>query len=395
MWTIHGPQRDPFPGLHYPSYQYRVWEGIHRNGNSCDYTSENIIQQSKAENGFLKYKSRKYHTLILLEVETIAPATATALSGFAAKGGKVIFVGKEPHKSSGLKNYAQNDKKVAQAIAAMKKANPSRVFTVEAPGSDIVAWFGKIQQQCGIRPYMSIEKPNDYVSQIRHQGEGKDIFFVNNCSQHSSFTLKASFPGSKGIPSLWNAETGERSALKAAAGNTLTLDLQPASAQFIVFDTLDKGAAEKAAVSPQPAAQPGHELTEWTLRMEHINGTVQEYEVSALPDIVANEKTRSFAGYLYYETQADRAFSWLDLGKVCGVSELSINGEPLGVRWYGRHLYHIPEHLVTSGKKTISIKITTTLGNYFKSNPNNKVGHQWTARQNWQQVGLLGPVKML
>jgi hypothetical protein len=394
MWTKFGTQRDPFPELHYPKYQYQVWDGIHKNGNSCDYTSEAIIQQSVVENGFLKYKSRKYHTLILLEVETMEPATAVALSDFVKKGGKVIFVGKEPFKSSGLKNYQRNDKKVAQTIAAMKRNNPTRVFTVDAPGDDIVEWFKGVQQQCNIKPYMRIDRPNAYVSQIRQTGKGKDIFFVSNRSSDERFVLNVEFPDVKGFPWLWNAETGERHRYPGSKGNTLTVDLPPAASQLIVFDTVGEGQDAPAL----PAETSGIELTGWHLRMEHINGVTQEQQLQTLTDIAADEKTRSFAGHLYYEKTVNdntATFNWLDLGKVYGVSEVTINGETLGCQWYGRHLYRIPEHLAKAGTKNIRIKITTTLGNYFKANPGNKTGHAWTHWQAWQPTGMLGPVKFV
>ncbi|MDR2774827.1 MAG: hypothetical protein LBC19_08810 [Tannerella sp.] len=395
MWTKFGTQRDPFPELHYPEYQYRVWDAIHKNGNSCDYTSEAVIRQSVAENGYLKYNSRKYHTLILLEVETMEPATAAALAGFAGKGGKVIFVGKEPFKSSGLKNYRKNDKKVAQTITAMKRANPSKVFTVNAPGEDIVAWFKDVQQQCDIKPYMRIDRPNAYVSQIRQTGSGKDIFFVCNRSSDERFVIKAEFPDAKGYPWLWNAETGERYRYPNSSGNTLTVDLPPASSQLIVFDTVGESQDAPAA----PAETAGMELTGWTLRMEHINGTSQERQLQTPTDLAADENTRSFAGHLFYEKTLNgnntASFNWLDLGKVYGVSEVTVNGEKLGCRWYGRHLYRIPEHLAKAASKTIMVKITTTLGNYFKSNPENKTGHAWTRGQAWQPTGMSGPVRLL
>jgi hypothetical protein len=394
MWTKFGTQRDPFPELRYPEYQYRVWDGIHKNGNSCDYTSEMIIQQSAVENGFLKYGSRKYHTLILLEVETVEPATAAAMADFVRKGGKVIFVGKEPFKSPGLKNYQRNDKKVAQTVAGMKRSNPSRVFTVNAPsGDDIVSWFKEVQQQCGIRPYMRIDRPNAYVSQIRQTGKGKDIFFVSNRSSDERFVLKAEFPDTKGYPWLWNAETGERCRYPNSTGNTLTVDLPPATSQLIVFDT----AAEGPDAPELPAETAGIELTGWNLRMEHINGISQERQLQTLTDIAADENTRSFAGHLFYEKTLDDAasYNWLDLGKVYGVSEVTLNGQALGCRWYGRHLYRIPEHLVKAKSKIIRIKVTTTLGNYFKSNPENKTGHGWTRGQAWQPTGITGPVKLL
>ena len=395
MWTKFGTQRDPFPELLYPQYQYKVWEGIHTNGNSCDYTSEAIIQQSVAETGFLKYGKRRYHTLILLEVETMEPATAAALSNFVKKGGKVIFVGKEPFKSPGLKNYRRNDKKVAETIAAMKHSSPSKVFTVDAPGDDIVTWFKVVQQQCGIKPYMHIDRPNAYVSQIRQTGKDRDIFFVSNRSSDERFVFKAEFPDTKGVPWLWNPETGERYRYRYpnASGNMLTIDLPPVASQLIVFDNTAEGA--NAPVLPTETS--GAELTAWNLRMEHINGTTQELQLQTLTDIAAGEKTRSFAGHLFYEKTVNSisSFNWIDLGKVYGVSEVTVNGEQLGCRWYGRHLYRIPENLRKAGTKIIQIKITTTLGNYFKSNPENKTGHGWTRGQPWQPTGLLGPVRLL
>jgi hypothetical protein len=100
---------------------------------------------------------------------------------------------------------------------------------------------------------------------------------------------------------------------------------------------------------------------------------------------------------LFYEkTLEDRAtYNWIDLGKVYGVSEVTLNGEKLGCQWYGRHLYRIPEHLAAADRKVFQVKITTTLGNFLKSTPENKTGYHWTRNQPRQPVGMLGPVKLL
>jgi hypothetical protein len=98
---------------------------------------------------------------------------------------------------------------------------------------------------------------------------------------------------------------------------------------------------------------------------------------------------------LYYETKlpdASSAGGWLDLGKVHGASEVFLDGVKLGGCWHGRHLYKLPDG---SGGKLVSIKVTTTLGNYFKTTPQNKTGHRWTRNQRWAAVGLLGPVKVI
>lgn len=391
MWTLHGPQRDPFPGLLYPSYQYKVWEAIHKNGNSCDYTSEGIIQKSTAGSGYLKYGRRKYNTLILIEVETLQPATAKALANFVAKGGKLIFIGKEPYKSPGLVNYEKNDRLVDKAISAMKKKNPSRVFTVEPPTGDMVAWFAGIQEQCGIRPYMQIDHPSVNVSQIRHRAEGKDIFFISNASQDERVVLNVSFPDTEGVPQLWDAETGQRRPLPA--GRAQRIDLPPATSQLIVF--------EKSDISPligtAPLASENQNaitLTGWKLRMEHLDGTVQTRDIDQPFDLSRDESTRSFAGCLYYEKKLGDmdGYHWIDLGKVYGVSEVSVNNEILGNKWYGRHLYALPDN---AGGKTLQIKVSTTVGNFLKSTPENEVGYGWTRGQGWTPVGMCGPVKIM
>jgi hypothetical protein len=274
----------------------------------------------------------------------------------------------------------------------MKKAYPSRIHTVAPPGDDIVAWFAGVQQQCGIAPYMKIDRPNAFVSQIRQQAGGKDIFFISNCSLDDRVILNVSFPESKGAPWLWDAETGERHPYPSVSGDTLRVDLPPAASQLIVFDT---SAASGAAHPVPPSETAGVELKGWTLRLEHVNGTERQRTVDALFDLKDDETTRSFAGQLYYEKRLPDSVSsyhWLDLGKVHGVSEVRVGEENLGNRWYGRHLYRLPD---SAGGKMLRIKVTTTQGNFLKSTPENKAGYVRTEHQQWVSVGMLGPVKLL
>ncbi|MDR1455315.1 MAG: glycoside hydrolase family 2 [Tannerella sp.] len=393
MWTIHGPQRDPFPGLHYPKYQYKVWEAIHQNGNSCDYISENILQQSKFEKGFLTYNTRKYHTLLLIEVESIEPETASALAAFAASGGRLIFIGKEPHRSPGWKDHKSRDEKVKQTMETMKQSHPSKLFTVEAPGDDMIAWFRGIQQQCGLTPYLHVESPDPFVSQIRHRTKDRDFLFIVNYSSDRRITANFRFAeAGNRKPFLWDAETGEKHPYPSCKEQVLTADLYPATSQLIVFE---KASVEGTATVAPPEDGPGFDG--WNIRLEHINGQKETREQANLFDLADDPQTQSFAGHLYYTREVDDTAGrqYLDLGRVYGVSEVTVNGESLGCKWYGRHLYHLPEHLAGIGRKTIEIKVTTTVGNYLKSSPDNRTGQNWTRRQPWQPTGLIGPVRLL
>jgi hypothetical protein len=389
MWSIHGPQRDPFPRLLYPPYQYRVWEAIHKNGNACDYTCESIIQKSRVDNGFLTYGKCKYNTLILLEVETMQPATAKALAKFVASGGKLIFVAKEPYKSPGLVGYKKNDKEVSNTVAAMKKAYPQRIFTVDAPQTDMIAWFADVQQQCGIQPYMVIDKPNASVSQIRHRAKGKDIFFISNASQDEHFKLNLSFPESKGAPQLWDAEKGFRKPLPAE--KVIPVDLPPAASKIIVFDESPVRPLIGLAME-RPEKNDALILKGWKMRLEHINGTSRTLDIDAPFDLSKDETTRPFAGTVIYEKKLENAagYNWLDLGHVYGISEVAIDGTDIGSNWYGRHLY--PLNGDATGK-TIQIRIITTTGNYIKSMPQNSANH-WVRNGGWTHEGMEGPVTL-
>ncbi|MDR1498037.1 MAG: hypothetical protein LBS59_06490 [Puniceicoccales bacterium] len=398
MWTIHGPQRDPFPGLKYPRYQYNVWEGVHMNGNSCDYTSEGIIQKSTVEKGWLKYGPRKYKTLVLIEVETMAPETAQKLADFAASGGKLVLIAKTPHKAPGLANYKENNKRVAGIFNSIKKKYPKQVFTVPACGNNSIEWFAEVMKKTGIEPYVKIDKPNGEVSQIRQQSkDGKDIFFFSNKSGGNRHVLRLKFTQSKGTPWEWNAETGERFILPRNDDGTLTLDLAPAGSKIIVFDSLANG----PKLPVRPAESDPVELRDWTLTLEHVNGKKDTRQIEKPFDFSKNKETQTFAGYAVYERKLPADASgknYIDLGKVHGTSEVWLESkttsdgwEKIGEHWYGRHLYFIPAD--ASGKR-IKIKVATTLGNYFKTNRDIPTGHRWTRGQPWTSTGLVGPVTL-
>jgi hypothetical protein len=106
---------------------------------------------------------------------------------------------------------------------------------------------------------------------------------------------------------------------------------------------------------------------------------------------------RSFAGVLHYEKVikmgSRKDLVLIDLGRVHGVSGLTVNGKRIGHCWYGNHRYDISKFL-EEGENVLRISVTTTLGNYLKSSPDNTTGQRWTVRQPYYPAGLVGPVKI-
>jgi hypothetical protein len=86
--------------------------------------------------------------------------------------------------------------------------------------------------------------------------------------------------------------------------------------------------------------------------------------------------------------------TYLDLGHIYDVSELEVNGQVIGTKWYGNHVYDI-SGAVHKGDNYIAIKVTTTLGAYTKSLKSNKAAMEWSGDALFGPTGLDTDVKIL
>ena len=106
----------------------------------------------------------------------------------------------------------------------------------------------------------------------------------------------------------------------------------------------------------------------------------------------------TFAGRVVYRTQFDSQSAdrmWLDLGQVHDVSEVKLNGKPLGVRWWGRHVYST-DGALRKGRNELEVQVTTMLGNYCKSlQAVNPVAKRWAYWFPPIAAGLVGPVRLV
>ncbi|GAB3263389.1 hypothetical protein GCM10027347_29860 [Larkinella harenae] len=399
MWSIYGAQNEPFPGLIHPAYQSLIWESIHQNGNACDYVSEPVIRQSVVKDGKLTYGSRSYHTLFLIQVERMEPSTLEKMHEFVQKGGRIFCIETVPSKSLGWNNHEQRDEAVRGWVEKLK-AFPDRFVRVDKPGKNFTDWFTGIQRQYRIQPYAQLSKPDPFVTQIRYQTKDAELlFFINS---HMDRTMPLDVTLSETITRqrqgwIWDAETGERHALPTTNRRFL-LELGPADSRLIVFDKKKKGPTWK----PAPVSGTNSlTVTTWTLEFNHINGSQQTGQLDSLVDLKDRPEWVSFAGTVTYRAEIDVPVNannlYLNLGKVHGVSELFVNGQSCGVKWFGRRIYPLTGK-VKPGRNRLEITVATSMGNYMKTLTDNAVAQYWTnlGRKNQpiQSMGLLGPVTM-
>jgi hypothetical protein len=400
MWSLIGSQMEPFPSITHVDYMTLVWEAINKNGSGCDYLSQRIISDSEMKNGYLHYGPRKYHTLFLIQVDSLEPSTAGKLLEFILSGGRVFCIEKYPGKSLGWKNYEEKDRTVLSCVDKMK-AYPERFILLKRPEKDFIGWYKGIQKQYAIEPYLKIENPDPYVFQNRYRADdGQEIVLIVNSHIHNSHQTRITF--SKEITTkkycwIWNPENGNRHRVSLSKDNSVDLDLGPADSFLFVFDKHRNG----PEWTPLPAGGPSEKAIQngWSAEFIHCHtGTVMTMQIDVLKDLKEMTDFVNFAGTITYSNTInvdDPENVIINLGKVFGVSELKINGEICSTKWYGRRIDSIAKYL-KKGTNTIEIRVVTSMGNYMKSLTDNPIAQYWTNEKNkiqpLQSMGLIGPV---
>jgi hypothetical protein len=399
IWSEYGLTRVPFHTK--PWYCYRLWEALSQAGSSCDYISEKIIQEAGKSDGELKYGPMSYKAIILAGVRSIEPETANALEEFVKKGGKLLIVDSIPSRSLSLKGAAENDATVKKVISGIIGDYPEKVFHIAGPGSEneLLPWAKDMLKQTDIRPDVGIEDPDKNIFQIHTKHGDKDIYFFTNSNRTKTVKLNAVFPTGRKTPWIWNPEDGSRKVFPYdKIRNELTIELQPLKSLILLFDQDMKGKPENDL----------HTLTgnvimsldgPWHVSFTNINGRSFDRTFEKLSDFGISDDSQlsSFAGTVFYTTtfSSDGDGNWLELGKVNkGITEVYLNGNMLGVNWYGRPLFPLDNHLL-NGENLLEIKYTTVLSNYCRSLTDNPTAQRWTRGYENIPSGLEGEVHIL
>ena len=195
---------------------------------------------------------------------------------------------------------------------------------------------------------------------------------------------------------IWDAETGKRYRL-GDWQNGMEIYLQPEESKLVVFsDETDgepyrvlKRNGEPKMVLDQP----------WNLHLRHaVTGEVLDIASEKLFDLSKDSRTQTFAGDIEYTTTLDiddpASIHILDAGETNrSVVELILNGRNLGRKWYGYRMWDVSGCL-RQGQNVITLRCTTSLGNYVKSLRDNPIAQRWTRGQQVAPAGLMGPISL-
>ncbi|HXH99617.1 MAG TPA: hypothetical protein VNI52_05080 [Sphingobacteriaceae bacterium] len=291
-------------------------------------------------------------------------------------------------------NGELNDKKVVDRIKKIKSINSKKVGFYPSPANDMISWFKNIQEKFLIEPYIKFSSPDAFVNQVHYKQGEKDIFFIANYNTGKPYSGKIRFSIKNKAAYVWNPENGDKYILDLLTDQQYDLNLGAGESKLIVFEKANKG--NRITI---PKTTQAYQIKErWNLQLQHINGEKSNIESINLVDFKNNQIVKSFAGTISYKTSVQvnnfKDYNYLDLGEIYGVSELMVNDVSLGVKWYGQHRYNL-QNALRKGRNEIRITVTSGVGNYTKSLKENKVAQRWTATQELQSIGIMGPVTLL
>ena len=149
----------------------------------------------------------------------------------------------------------------------------------------------------------------------------------------------------------------------------------------------------------------------WHLTLTHaVEGWTRDTVMTELCDL-RETQYKDFSGTVVYTARfhldplvedslqnvdyTPESLDCIDLGKVYDICELTVNGTPCGIRWYGERSYCNLGGLLHAGDNVIEVKVTTTLNNYVHTLTGNGVVQHFVLKRNvpTTPAGLVGPVE--
>ena len=402
IWSDVGLSRGYF--VKNPWYLHELWEGLSQVGSSGEYINENVLQNADVEDGVLSYGPMRYESLWLSGVKSIKAETALRIQNFVKNGGVLMMIDSIPSRTPSYMNHIENDSVVNAVFTKLKERFSDRVFFVKSPqnGEDLLTWTQEKLNLCSIKNDVLINRPSPGLYQIHKKNDEKDIYFFTNSWQSKTLNFDIEFPFKKGIPWVWNPESGERYPLPyTGLGNKLSLTLGPIESILLIFENFEN---DGTVHSDEPAKLNvnKNEYTElagiWNLSFLHKNGERFERQYQNLKSLLSTKDSALtyFAGEISYKTtfDANEEYTIACLDEVNqGITELFLNGHKVGERWYGQHSYDLKPFL-KSGLNELEIIYTTTLANYSIGLKDNPMVQKWTANKSLMNIGIDGPIRI-
>jgi hypothetical protein len=319
---------------------FRLTQQLFQHQIDFDYLDEQLLTTvGTLDGGGLKNLSGQvYRGIVVPSSTVITRAALDRLRGFAAQGGKVIFVGRTPTQV------------IERTFLKPAGGAPDLSFAVLEPTAEITA---RVVQALP-KPDVALDSPcPPIIYNHRSLQDGQVYYFFNESNQRQSRT--AILAGG-GRPQVWDAGAGTIHPMTGATvGNgtvTVPLSLEPYEAKLIVLGPLPAGAAE-----PKPALAADQTLLElsgdWSLTLgdRRLTTPLRSWE-----DLGAS----AFAGTALYRKEFTAPPSkgpvFLDCENVRDYARVRLNGVDLDAHGWQPYRWEITKAL-KPGANVLEIEV--------------------------------------
>ena len=246
--------------------------------------------------------------------------------------------------------------------------------------------------------------PED-IAWMHRSGELGDIYFVANQREETrTFTASMRINGRK--PECWNPVTGEMNthpSYRIHDNRTeVTLTLAPNESVFIVFPTEEAADKERTSTDKREPLNRTLETEEYTVTFLATGKTVVRKDLFDWSK-EEDEQIRYYSGTAVYKA----TFRWkdklkkgqpvyLNLGKVCNLATVRVNGIDCGTVWTAPYRADITSAL-KKGTNELEIEVTNTWANALKGVDEGKAPYDgiWTNAKYRKQEDTLLPAGLL
>ena len=246
--------------------------------------------------------------------------------------------------------------------------------------------------------------PED-ISWTHRSGELGDIYFVANQREETrTFTASMRINGRK--PECWNPVTGEMNTHPSyhihGKRTEVALTLAPNESVFIVFPTEEAADKERTSTDKREPLNRTLETEEYTVTFLATGKTVVRKDLFDWSK-EEDEQIRYYSGTAVYKA----TFRWkdklkkgqpvyLNLGKVCNLATVRVNGIDCGTVWTAPYRADIMSAL-KKGTNELEIEVTNTWANALKGMDEGKAPYDgiWTNAKYRKQEDTLLPAGIL
>ena len=365
-----------------------------RKAYNFDGCSPSQLQTASVSNNRIVFPSgASYRLLVLPASQTMTPAMVNKIESLVNAG--AIIIGNPPIKSPSLVNYPACDQEVAlNAMMMWKKFESPATITEISHGKGKIYWGGlfsnfklpelypdydatvELLTKMNVKPDFESTGPIRYTHHIQDNGE---LYFVSNKTNESVDPV-STFRIGKGTPELWDAMTGEIRPLtefKRLDGQIeVPLHFEPYQSFFIFFNQTAEIAESKKTTETTNFSKP-IPLTEikgpWKVSFNPRWGGPENATFDTLSDWSINpvEGIKYYSGIANYhnfievskEMLADKNSDlFLNLGEVCQMARVRMNGKDMGVVWTAPFEVKVTEALIP-GVNHLDIEVANLWSN--------------------------------